>query len=353
VQIERAGYKNDLPGSRRAPCLGCDLPVVAARDAYIQIGGRRDGSLLVVMDVDPLVSYATDVDEIYRATDIYLLGLAHRTCRERACERLEARTVELPEELPLLLVDDEVDVDLLPPLHLPPSLQRCPFCNEPNATEEHAFPQWLSRELTTIGGLIDRTAQHLPRPLRKVGATVPVCGSCNNRWLSVLENDVRPVLTPLVRGEERQLDLREQRLLAAWASKTAMMLDIASGNPVIPAGFFQELRQQREALATQFVWIAGYGGGKWAAWVSHGGLHLGIEEREPANGFVTTFTAFRVVFQVVGHFTRGGADFNDDRIYQDALARIWPPGDGPISWPPNRIVFDDPWLIKLGESIDG
>jgi hypothetical protein len=352
VADERRAYKNDLPGSRRAPCLGCGKTIVTAREPHVPIGGRRDGSLLIEIDVEPLLSHATDVDALFRADDLYLLGVAHRDCRNEAKRRLTAREIDLPEELPQLHADDEFAVGDLPALNLPPTLDRCPFCDARETTEEHVFPQWLSKELQSIGSLV-RPESGASVPLRKLDITAPICMTCNNRWLSVLENDTKPLLTRMLRGEDQRLFHDEQKLLATWALKTAMMLDLASGQPVIPVGFLQALRQLRQPFPSSLVWIAGYGGSTWATWAQHSGLHLGVTEEQRPNGFVTTFTVFRVAFQVVGHFTHGGAVFDDNRIYAPALAQIFPLKSLPVERPPNHVVFDDEWLEKLAVSIDG
>ena len=73
-----------------------------------------------------------------------------------------------------------------------------------------------------------------PRRIRSLDLTAPICVTCNNRWLAVLENDVQPVLAPLIRGEERTLAPREQQLLATWAVKTTLMLDLWTGKLLIP-----------------------------------------------------------------------------------------------------------------------
>jgi hypothetical protein len=314
----------------------------------VQLGGRRDGTRLIAIDVEPLVSWADEPESLDGARDIYLLGVAHRGCLHRAEQLLRARQVELPDDLPQLVMDDEVES--LPELHLPPTLGQCPFCDGADPTDEHVYPQWLSKELGAIGQLVDRRAPRGPRRLRTIDLTAPICGACNNRWLSVLENDTKPILAPMVRGEDRRLDLDEQRLLATWALKTAMMFDLASGSPVIPAGFFQALRQRRQPLESKFVWIAGYHGSL-AAWAQHTPLRLGIADDQPPNAFVTTFTTFHVVFQVIGHFTRGGMDFKDDRIYKDVLAQIWPPRLEVVDWPPQQVAFNDEWLETLAASI--
>jgi NADPH:quinone reductase-like Zn-dependent oxidoreductase len=65
----------------------------------VWIGGRRDGSLLVSLDVEPLLSRATDIEELLRAGDLYLLGFAHRNCRDLAARRLAAGEIALPDNL--------------------------------------------------------------------------------------------------------------------------------------------------------------------------------------------------------------------------------------------------------------
>jgi len=346
---EHLAYKNDLPGSRRAPCLGCGRRVVTARDPHCLIGGKRDGSLLVVMDAEPQLSYATDVDRLYGEPDVYLLGVAHRDCVPLARRRLEAQEVELPDGLPELLVDE--DTGELPELHLPPGASVCPFCGAADATDEHVVPKWVSRELTKLAPLQMNT-DFGPRRINRLEMTAPVCEKCNTRWLSVLEKDVQPVLAPLIRGEERTLTVDEQRVLAAWAAKTAFMLDLASGTPVIPTGFYYELRQLRTALPSHVVWLGAYNGSQKAIWAEHRPLHIGIASDEEPNGFVTTFIVFRCLFQVVGHFTRGGATMNDTRLIARGLWSIAPPRADAIRWPRDRLAFGDDALTELAASIN-
>jgi hypothetical protein len=131
------------------------------------------------------------------------------------------------------------------------------------------------------------------------------------------------------------------------------MLDLASGAPIVPTGYFYELRQLRTGLPSSVVWLGAYLGASRAIWAEHRGLHIGIPTDGLPNAFVTTFSVFRVVFQVVGHFTRGGATFNDSRLGAAALAPIWPPRSDTIDWPPRRLAFNDEALAELASSING
>ena len=58
-----------------------------------------------------------------------------------------------------------------------------------------------------------------------------VCESCNTGWMSDLETDVKSALLPLVVGSPTVVSLDEQRLLAAWAQKTAMTLEHTFSSP--------------------------------------------------------------------------------------------------------------------------
>jgi hypothetical protein len=151
----------------------------------------------------------------------------------------------------------------------------------------------------------------------------------------------------------RLLSVEDQRLLATWGVKTALLLDLSTGSPVVPAGFFHDFRLRRCPLESHFVWLGAYGGSNRAVWASHRGLQLGASPGEPPLGFVTTFTAFRVIFQVVGQFATGGATIQDDRLWSAGLHQIWPVGNEPIKWPRGRLAFDDYALVELDRTFVG
>lgn len=339
----------EILNPRRATCLGCEGQVVLRRDAHCRIAGTRDGVTVVVLEAEPLLAYATDVDRVFQP-GLLLLGVAHRNCVPLARSRLESRSVELPDDLPNLIADDGAGD--IPQLHLPPMPGTCAFCNGHLLEEEHVWGRWVSRELRQHGGFVVQT-DHGPRPRSSIDFTSPVCGACNNEWLSVLENDVKAILSPMIRatGGSKDLSVDDQGLLATWAAKTAMMIDLHSGTPFIPTGYFHELRLRRSALPSQVVWLGAYRGTRLAVWAKHRGLRLGGSEDQAPLGFATTFTVHRVVFQVVGHFSGGAATFQDRRSQQFALHAIWPTGRQPIRWPRGGLAFNDDALAALEASI--
>jgi hypothetical protein len=95
------------------PCLGCDGRVVAARDPHVMMAGKRDGSVLAMFDAAPMLMLASDPDQLSQP-GLGLPGVAHRGCADLARQRLEARQVKLPDDLPQLVADEGAgDVKLL------------------------------------------------------------------------------------------------------------------------------------------------------------------------------------------------------------------------------------------------
>jgi hypothetical protein len=102
------------------------------------------------------------------------------------------------------------------------SMARCTFCQEDRTlTREHVWPQWLASVFE----------EEAPQPIvRRVGGAVSirnepmfkqtvraVCRDCNGGWMSQLEERVKPVLRPMIRGMTVQLGVDTQGLIATWA----------------------------------------------------------------------------------------------------------------------------------------
>jgi hypothetical protein len=208
-----------LPGWKRASCLGCDHRIVQARDGWVGVGGTRTGSYLVTWGAKPLLARATDADRV-PDEPLFLLGVAHDACVARAHARLNAGTIALPDDLPILDVELDAHLpELSYMLHLPPQPDACPFCDSTtDLTREHVWPDWYSRQLHARGATL--TGHNVSRS--RIELTVPVCRTCNNTWMSVLENDTRPLLTTMMGagiGESGPvgLTLDQQARLATWA----------------------------------------------------------------------------------------------------------------------------------------
>jgi hypothetical protein len=84
------------------------------------------------------------------------------------------------------------------------------------------------------------------------------CAPCNNGWMSQLESEAKPIIEALLDGYLKSVDYPSQLILAAWAVKTAMVLE--GFDPNRPLFYLGEERAQMRAGRTlpqrTGVWIA-------------------------------------------------------------------------------------------------
>ncbi len=129
----------------------------------------------------------------------------------------------------------------------------CVFCRRDlvgTAAEEHVFPQWLLNHLSVprsdqmfqgVGSMAmldaDETEGRVHGTWRFVEGRV--CRTCNNGWLSQLEEDARPVLQELMEGAGTIVASTptQRRIIARWAAKTAFLVaNVSPFNHPVPAG---------------------------------------------------------------------------------------------------------------------
>ena len=142
-------------------------------------------------------------------------------------------------------------------------------------SQEHVFPKWLLDEL----GIRDKqvSAVHLFRPpsgvsdVRVVSSRDLVleniregrlCATCNNGWMSDLEQGCREVLLALVQARGSPKDLSEQECLrvARWAAKTAYVLNSSANYTIkVPPQHLRELRENTRKLPWGVVVVAATG----------------------------------------------------------------------------------------------
>ena len=330
AQTESVAELIHTPRWRRASCLACGELIVRARDAHCMLAGTLDGSWLAHWPSSP-DSMATS-GPVPRDRNLYLLGACHRSCLSLVAQRVRAGLACSDTELPLLSIEESTDLDYM--LHLPADESTCPFCGDPGPlTDEHVWPRWLSKELRRLGGTFLPRAGETRAP-RSIDATVGVCRRCNNDWLSTLENDVSTIARPMLRGEFVYLDTERQTLLATWATKTAYMIDRLT-EPTVPRGFPMELLIRRQPSTSTLVFLSAYDGSS-AAFASFRPLPANTAKEalpSESNAYVATFTAHKLAFQVIGHFTRGVMAINDERLgLHDGLVQIWGSSDLGVSW---------------------
>ncbi|MGD0945352.1 MAG: hypothetical protein ABR972_13925 [Acidimicrobiales bacterium] len=118
--------------------------------------------------------------------------------------------------------------------------RQCIFCSNPADSYEHIFANWINKifDPKAIGPIGCEVVQYSPDGtiVRAYQASQVaghrhriVCSDCNGDkrggWMSDLEGDISPLLTPVIKGQPRIFDPVAQLLIATWAIKTAMVAE--------------------------------------------------------------------------------------------------------------------------------
>lgn len=122
----------------------------------------------------------------------------------------------------------------------------CTFCGErgPRARED-VIPQWVAAEVGGSAPIRVEQAHaqdgHAHRlPTRQMGSVAAfkypdVCHDCNTGWMSDLEEQAKPILLPMIRGQQTSLSTDGLGIVAFWSIKTALMFDAFHQPRKIPA----------------------------------------------------------------------------------------------------------------------
>jgi hypothetical protein len=123
----------------------------------------------------------------------------------------------------------------------------CAFCGKADGPfhKEDVLAKWLMREVPHkkpwIKVIGKKTGKFFVTRSGLGLLNRAVCKTCNGGWMSRLENLVRPILQPMMRGQPLPLSKEDQLVLVRWLMKTAMMMEFV--RDAIPMFFRSEDRR--------------------------------------------------------------------------------------------------------------
>ncbi|MEV3928641.1 hypothetical protein [Streptomyces sp. NPDC049944] len=218
----------------------------------------------------------------------------------------------------------------------------CVFCGGSPVTNEHVFPQWLNQylppgrqrtEQARYGaGSFDKTRESTGLDFK----VKKVCAPCNNGWMSQLETSSKDSLDPLITQQGLPLiSLRQQRQIALWATKTAMMADQVQIQPLLPSHQLQRMHTHRAIPGGTRVWL-GSCRDRNPTVTSHT-VRVDLtgastpDALQPVGffcpmkiGHLCIYVYFPAVDVVIQHAPE----------FHSSVARIWPRRSSDLPWPP-------------------
>lgn len=219
----------------------------------------------------------------------------------------------------------------------------CIFCGRTPVTKEHVFPQWLNRYLPSGEAQILEQSRYgagaYDVSRRNIGLDFcvrKVCAQCNNGWMSKLEAESIDLLDPLINDLGlRLISLHDQRRIALWATKTAMVLDNTQSDPVLPQNKLARMRSNRAIPRGARVWLGAFA--ERQPMVT--GLTVRIDTVDIDNSGTPLPTGLYTPIKI-GHmclyvyFPMMDFVIQNRPPYTMALARIWPRRASDLPWPP-------------------
>lgn len=169
----------------------------------------------------------------------------------------------------------------------------CGFCeSEKNISKEHFWPQWFKAEgigdsenntntqsrylihgITKgdikINGPFSKTRQGLPRT-RQIRH---FCESCNNGWMSIIQNNAKELLKKLIQDKNFEIGSNDLNILLPWIVMTTMTAEYTDPDVM---GITQEQRahfmKDFSMLGDWYIWLGRYTGKNWQTRYHHKGF---------------------------------------------------------------------------------
>jgi hypothetical protein len=229
--------------------------------------------------------------------------------------------------------------------------KRCIFCQEETKlTREDFFPQWF-REIypapadsqgsrlnaqvswherdAATGEIVTKIAAgKLARPGDLADQTLRIaCASCNNGWMSRLQQVAKPHLIPYIKGKWARPNRSARKCISSWATMFAMVVEFGDE----PSAVVPPIERQvfmRDLSPPIGAWVlAGRLAGDLPYWFHRRALRLTLDPNDVAgrpNTQLTTITLGHLLLQV--YLTTSDLTPIDpvQRCVEHGLSPLWP-----------------------------
>ena len=170
-----------------------------------------------------------------------------------------------------------------------------------------------------------------------------------------IEEMARPILSPLIQGESRNLIRSDVSAIASWTIKTALMAQLTSVEGMAALSpVYQAFYRDREPPQNSVVWAAGHGSEDWTLRYESLSALIGTEDdlgtvdaSDPVNTVSTTIGLGHLLLHTV-LTARPSVSYPPlDEIHQGAAVRLWPnPGNIAELLPTHWLFEEIAWIVS-------
>ena len=171
-----------------------------------------------------------------------------------------------------------------------------------------------------------------------------VCKTCNGGWMGTLEEEVRPILTPMILCDHSTINERDQGILSRWIIKTIMVSEFVNETDVVSTEQDRKtVMDGRCPLGKWKIWLINYRGQKWWMTYRRHSVLLSLTESKPEGAFAKNvqdvlFGLGGVLVYAINSPVDLGFDLQGD--IAPAVQKIWPIESIDIKWPISAPIND-------------
>lgn len=242
---------------------------------------------------------------------------------------------------------------------------KCVFCEVNNAnSREHFYSGWM-HDLLPLGtkgtsngefieehskiGVVSKYEKWVKPGELFTKKMKVVCVTCNNGWMSQLDEAAKQLLTPIIKGEYVTLDAASLEILARWATLKAIVSEHDAGSTDMTPIEDRKAFMNGGAIPDYFhIYLLSHSCASRIGYVrTSQAVSLTPDgPQPPLNGRLKNTQQISVILgSAMLHMNAARVDgFRiEDRLHMPKVAerRIWPPDITPLSWPARPVLTCD------------
>lgn len=232
---------------------------------------------------------------------------------------------------------------------------KCVFCGQSGASKEHIIARWIGKSLSSAVSIPGATVTFRHRSVNPEAGlatseksakgtaftTRSFCRQCN-RWMGELEEEVKPILEPMLHGRSALIDDEAKSVLSRWAMKTVLAFQAAEAQQTTFARPQDNkvFRETGVVLPNTEIWLGSLRRGGEVFYRAHS---TRLNESAPGaiDGFGATLVVGYAAFYLL-HGYRRPFSLRISHTLSDALRQIHPSATATLAWPLHRPIDFDP-----------